>query len=72
MDAIDESAGVSWIDAMVQRVEVGVSATSLSEDAIQPPARVCARVDAKDTWIGIEEVTIRCIVKDPQGAVQTF
>jgi hypothetical protein len=72
MDAIDESAGVSWIDAMVQRVEVGVSATSLSEDAIQPPARVCARVDVGTVLFGIEEATMRCIVKDQQGAVQTF
>ncbi|MFN9603204.1 MAG: hypothetical protein ACK6A7_07125, partial [Planctomycetota bacterium] len=54
MDAIDESAGVSWIDAMVQRVEVGVSATSLSEDAIQPPARVCARVDVGTVLFGID------------------
>jgi hypothetical protein len=69
---IEESAGVSWIDAMVQRVEVGVSATSLSEDAIHSPARDCAQVDVGTVLFGIEEATMRCIVKEQQGAMQTF
>jgi len=67
-----ESPCNSWGEAMVQWVEVKVSATSMSEDAIQPPARACARSAESDNLHGIEEATMWCIVKDLHGAVQTF
>ncbi|MFN9851057.1 MAG: hypothetical protein ACK57P_04530 [Planctomycetota bacterium] len=69
---IEESSSDSLVDAMVGRGGVLVHAPSKSNDAIQPPARDCARVDVEDAWIGIEEATMRCIIKDSQGAVQTF
>jgi len=69
---VEESLGDSLVDAMVDRGGVLVGEPSKSNEAIQPPARDCARVDVEDAWTGIEEATMRCIVKDPQGAVQTF
>lgn len=47
-----------------------VDAPLKSNEAIQPSARDCARVDVEDAWIEIDEATMRCMVEDPQGAGQ--
>ena len=46
-------------------------ATSMPLDACESPARACTRSAQSDNLHGIDEATMKCIVKDPQRTVHT-
>ena len=67
-----ESPCKSWGEAMARTLWVVGHATSMPLDACESPARACAQSAQSDELYGIDEATMRSIVKDPQCTVQSF